>query len=160
MPSSPLASETQLWQVISIDAVLADADPRMHGGLYDHRLELFDHFMQGRPAGVAYGKISKVLHAKRPGLFPVLDNYLRVLYRVKARLAAEQHNVGRNAVRYAFWAAIRDDVINPDNVTALQNLRYRLKAHTDPIVQRVAGLTDVRLLDIVSWGIVAHESAR
>jgi len=106
-----LADQPALWRSVPAEAILADADPQERGGLYDACLALFDHFMQVRSTGISTGKTSKVLHVKRPALFPILDSRVRRAYRRRARAAAAQHNSCRQpAVRYAYWAAIREDV--------------------------------------------------
>jgi hypothetical protein len=147
------AGATSLWCTVPVSALLADADPSVHGGLYDDAIRLFNHFLDCRPRGVAHGKVSKVLHVKRPGLIPILDTKVRVLYRASARAAAKVHNQGRAPVRYAFWAAMRNDVINPDNGAALAELRDFLECQSDSVVRSAAKLTDVRLLDILAWGL-------
>jgi hypothetical protein len=130
----------------------AEADPQELGGLYDAGLALFNHFVQARSTGISIGKISKVLHVERPALFPILDSRVRRAYRRRARVAAAQHNSCRPAtVRYAYWAAIREDVTNPRNVDALHLLRRALRESERQLVARAAGLSDVRLLDVLTW---------
>lgn len=64
------AAEGQgLWSAVAPDARLADADPGEVGVLYDKALSLFNHFYDQRPRGLSRGKISKVLHVKRPDCF-------------------------------------------------------------------------------------------
>lgn len=92
-----------------------------------------------------------MLHIKRPGLFPILDFQLRTTYRLQAHAAAARHNTSRDPVRFAFWAAVRQDLHLPANITALAELRRDLRAQTDPLARSVAGLGDVRLLDLLTW---------
>jgi hypothetical protein len=54
-------------------------------------------------------------------------------------------------VRWSFWAAVRDDVLNPANVEALKAVRTEMRNHRDDLVQGAAALSDVRLLDILTW---------
>jgi hypothetical protein len=114
-------------------------------------LALFDHFDGAGEPGIGYGKISKVLHLKRPHLYPILDSKLRDAFRRPAEAAAERYQHHRPGVRWSFWAAVRDDVINPANVEALNAVRTEMRNHRDDLVQRAAALSDVRLLDILAW---------
>lgn len=99
--------------------------------------------------GVA--KISKVLHLKRPGLFPILDSKVMAVYRTQARAAAALYpHRGRRAL---FWAAIRDDLCANLDSGALPLFRSRLAQSETEHVRRIAGLTDVRLLDLLTWAI-------
>jgi hypothetical protein len=140
-----------LWHAVPVDARLVDADPSVHGGLYDHMLALFNHFDEANERGIGYGKISKVLHFKRPHLYPILDSKLRDAYRRSAEAAAERYQQHRPGVRRSFWAAVRDDVLNPANVEALKAVRTEMRNYRDDLVQRAAELSDVRLLDILAW---------
>jgi hypothetical protein len=109
------------------------------------------HANSNRKRGIAYGKISKVLHLKRPHLYPILDSKLRKAYRGPAAAAAQRFQQHRPGVRRSFWAAVRDDVLNPANVEALKAVRTEMRAHENELVQRAAELSDVRLLDILVW---------
>jgi hypothetical protein len=140
-----------LWGAVPANARLADADPSVHGGLYDHMLALFDYFAEAGKRGIAYGKTSKVLHLKRPHLYPILDSKLRDAFRRPAEAAAQRYQRHRPGVRWSFWAAVRDDVLNPANVEALKAVRTEMRNHRDDLVQRTAALSDVRLLDILAW---------
>jgi hypothetical protein len=125
-----------LWRAIPVEARLADADPSVRGGLYDHMLALFDHFDGAGKRGIGYGKISKVLHLKRPHLYPILDSKLREAYRRSAEAAAERNQQHRPGVRRSFWVAVRDDVINPANVVALETVRREMRDHEHERVRR------------------------
>jgi len=137
---------TAPWDGVPGDARLADADPDERDGLYDAGVALFDHF-RGRP-GVATAKISKILHMKRPGLIPILDSHLLGTYRAAASEAARSHTNPRDHERM-YWAAIRDDVMDPENAARLTSLRGELRRSNR--TQPLAGLSDIRLLDIVTW---------
>ncbi|UPW02981.1 hypothetical protein M1C57_14935 [Rhodococcus pyridinivorans] len=52
-----------------------------------------------------------------------------------------------------FWAAIRDDVCANLDSGALLMLRHRLAQSESEQARRVASLTDVRLLDLLTWAI-------
>ncbi|WP_446210358.1 DUF6308 family protein [Micromonospora sp. IBSANI012] len=140
-----------LWRTVPPDARLADADPSVRGGLYDDMLALFDYFDSAGEPGIGYGKISKVLHLKRPNLYPILDSKLRDAYREAAAAAADRYQQHRPGVRWSFWTTVRDDVLNPANVEALKAVRTKMHAHENELVRRAAGLSDVRLLDILAW---------
>ena len=95
--------------------------------------------------------LSKVLHLKRPGLFPVRDSKVMAFYRHHARAAAARYpHRGR---RKMFWAAIRDDVCTNLDSGALPLFRRRLAQSESEQVRRIASLTDVRLLDLLTWAV-------
>ena len=130
---------------ISPDARLQDADPFERGGLYDQAQAVASQFVARR--GVGYTKAYKVLHIKRPHLFPVLDARLRRLYAAAERRYSRE-NRDRLLDDYSYWGVIRRDVV--DNEMALRDYRERFAAGDEPL-RRMASLSDVRLLDIVSW---------
>ncbi|NCL73631.1 MULTISPECIES: DUF6308 family protein [unclassified Rhodococcus (in: high G+C Gram-positive bacteria)] len=139
------------WAAVPIEAQLVDADPNISGELYDRAEALYDHFRTAAPRYVGVAKISKVLHLKRPGLFPILDSKVMAFYRHHARAAAARYpHRGRRAV---FWAAIRDDVCTNLDSGALPLFRRRLEQSEAEQVRRIASLTDVRLLDLLSWAV-------
>ncbi|MCW3472271.1 DUF6308 family protein [Rhodococcus pyridinivorans] len=76
------------WEAVPTAAQLIDADPNLGGELYDRAEALYDHFRTAAPRHVGVAKISKVLHLKRPGLFPILDSKVMAFYRHHARAAA------------------------------------------------------------------------
>ncbi|UGQ60500.1 DUF6308 family protein (plasmid) [Rhodococcus pyridinivorans] len=139
------------WAAVPIEAQLVDADPNISGGLYDRAEALYDHFRTAAPRHVEVAKISKVLHLKRPGLFPILDSKVMAFYRLQARAAAARYpHRGRRAM---FWTAIRDDVCTNLDSGALPMLRRRLAQSETDQVRRLATLTDVRLLDVLTWAV-------
>jgi hypothetical protein len=135
------------WKDVAPDADLGDADPGAGGGLYDQADALYQHFRTDAPRGVNIAKISKVLHPKRPALVPILDSHLTTTYRRDARRAALRHP-GRG-YRRMYWAAIRDDLVaNRGCITAL---KARCAQDDREPVRRLAQLTDLRVLDILTW---------
>ena len=139
------------WAAVPVDARLVDADPNRGGELYDRAETFYDHFRTAAPRHVGVAKISKVLHLKRPGLFPILDSKVMEFYRHHARAAAARYpHRGRRAM---FWAAIRDDVCTNLDSGALPLLRRRLAQSESEQVRRIASLTDVRLLDLLTWAV-------
>lgn len=133
-----------LWVAIPSDANIENADPALDGGLYDDMDKLF-RLMTDVP-GVSWAKASKILHFKRPSLYPILDSRLIEIYQEPAAIAARDYP-GRGFNRM-YWAAIRNDVIA--NKSALQELRGGL-ASADAELARLASLSDLRLLDILGW---------
>lgn len=134
------------WDAVPLDARLVDADPDEQGGLYDAARALYDHFF-GTP-GISTAKVSKVLHLKRPHLYPVLDSRLVRRYRPAAR------RIGRTLTRtgapsHTHWGAIRSDLLEPTNVEGIARLRAMIEAF--PPGDELQRLSDVRLLDILAW---------
>lgn len=138
------ASWESHWAAISPDAVINDADPAVEGGLYDSMLKLYT--LMTRIPGVSTAKASKILHFKRPDLYPILDSRLVELYRDSAAVAAQRHP--ERGFKRMYWAAIRNDVVA--NQAALSSLRHDLRNQSDDI-DRLTKLSDLRLLDILSW---------
>jgi len=140
------------WSTVPIDSVLRDADPTVAEGLYDLANQTYSLLSDNAPSRVSMGKISKVLYLMRPGLFPILDSHLQMTYRKAATEAATAVRAVRPEVKFKrmSWAAIRNDLIA--NAQALIDLRDALRQSDDPLVVTAAGrLTDLRLLDILSW---------
>jgi hypothetical protein len=107
----------------------------------------YEHFYTARPRKVDVGKISKVLHIKRPTLFPILDKEVRDCYEVAARRAAKKSP--ERGFKKMFWAAIREDLITNRQSGSLAVLRDALASR--PELRVYTGLTDLRLLDILTW---------
>ena len=99
--------------------------------------------------GVADAKISKVLHAMRPSFFPVLDSRVRKHYRGRA-LRVAQELADQHSFKYAYWAAIRLDLLASDK--ALFQVRSELQEDNDGLVHEWAKhVSDVRLHDVLVW---------
>jgi hypothetical protein len=137
-----------LLAAIPAAAHLRDADPAVHGGLYDQALAVFNRLLT---PGIRFAKLSKILHLKRPRLFPILDSRVLRAYRRTAAETAIRYRTERPGFQLLYWAAVRDDVIASGNIAALAALRELLHQDADSRVQRAAMLTDVRLLDILTW---------
>jgi hypothetical protein len=128
-------------------ADLRDADPAVRGGLYDDLNACYQYFWDKRQPGVGIGKISKVLHIKRPAAYPILDSRVTAFYSDAAKRAAA--NYPALGHKKLFWAAIRADLIANTESGALEMLRERLKSTgLEPYIR----LTDLRLMDILTWG--------
>lgn len=130
-----------------VDGDLRDADPGVCGGLYDSMLHLYDHFAATAPRGVNTAKVSKVLHLKRPTQFPILDRRLVRTYGEPA--AREAARYARRGYRRLYWAAIRRDLI--ESSPPLADLRMRIAGHTAARVRELQAVSDLRLLDMLTW---------
>ncbi|WP_230313546.1 DUF6308 family protein [Nakamurella alba] len=151
------AAETGTPWIEGADSDLVDADPAVHGGLYDHALDLFDWFAGTGKMKIGTAKVSKVLYLKYPALFPILDSRLSRLYRAEAERSADRYRDQGRDYRRMYWSAIRDDVIANRATGALDDARQRLRtaadsgdAHSDRIL-RLTRLSDLRLLDVLAW---------
>lgn len=132
-----------LWSRITFKANLRDAEPTAAGGLWADMLKLYARFTE--VPGISMAKASKILHLKRPNLYPVLDSRLAGLYRGRASDAARKYpELGFKRI---YWAAVRDDLIL--NERPLRTLRAELDAVQSPY--KLSELTDLRILDILSW---------
>jgi len=142
------------WGDVRADADLADADPAATGGDFDHAALLYWYFTSpDRIRGVRVAKLHKVLHIKRPSLFPILDKQVRSLYRDHAvqwvgDLARLQVTIKDSP---PYWAAIRADLVF--NAPQLQACRQELSASREETAVLLAQLTDLRLQDIVAWHV-------
>ncbi len=143
------------WEDVPAESDLADADPRSLDGLYEAASRLYGHFRSDAPRGVSTAKLHKVLHVKRPALFPILDSHLLAVYREPATSAALANP--KLAARRLYWVAIQQDLRREDNRRALAQVREHL-AHYDGAdaieeghVRVMATLSDLRLLDAVAW---------
>lgn len=134
-----------LWAAVPPDADLADADPAATGGLYDAASALHDAH---RLRGVSLGKIGKLLHLKRPALFPVLDRELRWLYDTRATEQAQRPELAFRGYKRVYWEAVRADLVAWRAAGAFAALRAELA--NSEIRSGWAELTDLRLLDITA----------
>lgn len=141
--------ESAPWGQVPAEAALVNADPADDDGLYSAAIELYEHFRSVAPRGVAGAKIHKVLHLKRPGLIPILDSRLQAAYVSAAARAARRYP--KLGARRLYWAAIREDLVDERNASALADVRARLAADEDAKVQAMSRVTDLRLLDAVAW---------
>lgn len=142
------------WTQVPPGSLLKSADPTIEGGLFDAASALYQEVRERAPKDVKAGKISKVLHLMRPGLFPILDSRIRNLYRVEARNASVAIKVERSTFPYSetYWGAIRNDIFS--NEGALLQLRSQAAESANPLVKAAAErVTDVRLLDLLAWKI-------
>lgn len=140
---------------IPTDADLADADPEVRDGLFDGMSDLYRHFRENAPKGIAFAKIHKVLHVKYPAVFPLLDSRLWRSYRDTARTHKSHFPELWDSEHR--WLAVRDDLFAARSSGAIGKLREAMTQyeHSDSAVQQrvreMIQLTDVRLLDILVW---------
>lgn len=141
------------WELIDPQERLGDADPSVEGGLYDKAKDLWSFFVRNAGHGVGVAKIAKVLHLMRPHFFPILDSEVKRRYRQAARQAAGKLNETRPdqaPVRYAYWTAVRSDLLASED--GLEALRLRLLTDDEESVRTwVKYVSDVRMLDVLAW---------
>ena len=143
------------WASVPADADLADADPAMPGGLFADAAWLYWAFTwPDRISGVAVAKVHKILHLKRPGLYPILDDRIKRLYKPYAAIWPERlHYLEGITVADSppYWAAFREDLVR--NHDLLEGYRARLAEDDNETVRLMAELTRLRLQDIIAWTI-------
>jgi hypothetical protein len=141
------------WASVPAGADLSDADPTSPGGLFSKAADLYWTFTwPERIRGVRVAKVHKILHLKRPAMYPILDDRLRTLYEPFAAAWLESlSHLGEltSSDSPPYWAAIRDDLIR--NHDALENYRNWLAREGDETVRLMAKLTHLRLLDVIAW---------
>lgn len=139
------------WEDIPPGEGLVRADPDIPRGLFDKAARLYWHFTSDRISRLRIAKVHKALHVKRPDMYPILDDRIRKLYFSRAELwvgrLARLHVTIDDSAPY--WAAIRQDLAG--NAAELGDYRCQLAADPDETLQRMAGLGDLRLLDVVAW---------
>lgn len=119
-----------------------------------------------RRTGLGFATVAKLLHLKWPEFVPVTDREVMAIYRPRA---VRKHNASTaipgsrqrtTANISAYWLAFREDLLVAQG--ALDAVREALTDLDDPEtddpnatghVERVRGLTDVRLLDMLAWGL-------
>lgn len=143
------------WSSVPVHADLADADPSEPDSLFADATGLYWSFTwPERITGVAVAKVHKILHLKRPGLYPILDERVKGLYRpcAAAWTGRLSHRGGMTLVDSPpYWAAFRDDLVR--NCDALDTYRAQLAEDEDEVVRFMARLTRLRLQDIIAWMI-------
>ena len=122
------------FAAVPVGARLEDAAPA--SPLFDAATELDEKFSGHR--GFGHAKKAKLLHLKRPYLFPVSDSFIRMTY-TNASAGAE------------LLAAVHRDLVNPANVRDFKLLQVRLIA--EPVTSAARLLSEaptLRLLDILA----------
>lgn len=143
------------WSSVPAGADLADADPSVPDGLFAGMAGLYWSFTwPERISGVAVAKLHKILHPKRPGLYPILDERIKSLYMPCASAWTERlEHLGHVTLADSppYWAAFRDDLVR--NYDLLEAYRVQMANDDNEIVRLMAKLTCVRLQDIIAWVI-------
>jgi len=147
------------FDAVAPDDRLEFADPEEAGGLYDRANDLYQHFF--KIDGIKSAKASKLLHLHRPQLYPILDRWVKALYREAADEAAKASTTRSPNGEPMFWAAIREDLIV--NSGSLLDLRHWCAEQHGAATARwslLGGLTDLRLLDVLAWSVARTSSVR
>ncbi len=122
------------FAAVPVGARLEDAAPGSE--LFEAAMALDDKFSGHR--GFGHAKKAKLLHLKRPFLFPVSDSFIRMTYS-EASAGAE------------FLAAVHRDLVNPANTRDFRMLQTRLIAEPTTSAARVLAEAPIlRLLDILA----------
>jgi hypothetical protein len=143
--------DPSVWRAVPRTADLADADLAEEGGLFDAANRLYKSFSS--ISNVKDAKTSKLLHLKRPCLYPILDDQVKRLYLARAVEEAARPEVAWRGYRVTYWAAIRQDLLAWREVQAFEALREQLHQRERPAHAR---LSDVRLLDITAWRLASR----
>lgn len=125
---------------------------------------VYSHFMSEAPKGVSFAKVHKVVHLVRPSVFPILDSRLRSTYWTRQKALSDAGRLpGRDNWRRRTWIAIGEDLIAARADGALTTLREAIASHarrdsnSEPDADALeradllAGVSDLRLLDILTW---------
>jgi len=143
--------DPSVWRAVPPLADLADADAAIEGGLFDAANKLYKAFSS--ISNVKDAKTSKLLHLKRPRLYPILDEQVKRLYLARAVEEAARPEVAWRGYRMTYWAAIRQDLLAWREVQAFEALREQLHHRGRPEHARLSG---VRLLDITAWRLASR----
>lgn len=130
---------------------------------------LFTSLARGDEGGWREAATSKILHLKWPHFFPVIDGELRELYSdqaLEAELRIHGSRRRKHATTTAYWIAVRQDLLRPENMAADEATREGLGSASDhEKAALLTQLSSLRLLDALAWAIAAKglspgESAR
>jgi len=98
--------------------------------------------------------VHKILHLKRPGLYPILDNRIKRLYKPSAAAWPGRLQYLRGVTvtdSPPYWAAFREDLVR--NHDPLEAYRTQLADDDNETIRLMAKLTRLRLQDIIAWMI-------
>lgn len=99
-------------------------------------------------SGIARAKRSKLLHAKRPGLFFISDSHTGKLYEESVKAIAKERGDGSAG----YWAAAQQD-IQQDEFGELMDEVSSIVVEGLSGRPTLAPLTRLRVLDIVAWSL-------
>jgi hypothetical protein len=149
-----------LWDAVPHWATLEMADPASVPGLYDDALALYEHFHKVR--GIGPAKASKLLHLKRPALYPIVDTKVMDLYRATGAPAAAAKSNPRSKDRgwkEVFWDVIRNDLItNRRCLYELHQLLVAAGTGGDEKAALLGRLGPLRLLGAILWRLPASKA--
>ncbi|WP_370323782.1 DUF6308 family protein [Euzebya sp.] len=126
---------------------------------------LFDYWTS--LGGLAFGTVGKLLHIKWPDFVPITDSEFLGVYQERAvkhhnasmgikESVGDQRAPTKTANVRAYWMAFREDLVaSSDGLAHMKELLRDLPADSEQTVthvQRLSGLTDLRLLDALVWG--------
>jgi len=123
----------------ALRAIDADASLAVRSVPWTQLTLLFDAFADIR--GVGFSKMTKALHPKRPALIPMLDSFIQAYLKPEASLAEP---FGERAT--ALVRSYKQDLDR--NRAALREVRREL-------ARRGYALTEVRILDLLIWSVMA-----
>jgi Family of unknown function (DUF6308) len=149
---------TAPWHDVPAGSELAAANPAERDGPFDKAAALYYHFAVPHERGIGRSKIHKVLHLKRPCLYPLLDRNLVHLYKVRARDWIDVIPGAAAGDSVTYWAAIRADLTAQRNSAELVACRTALLSSS--ATAAMATLPAVRLLDILAWDVAAPVGKR
>jgi hypothetical protein len=145
------------WVSVPAGADLTDADPSKSDGLFADAAQLYWSFTgPERIPGAAVAKAHKILHLKRPGLYPILDQRVKRLYQpYAAQWVGRLSHLGGTtpADSPPYWSAFRDDLVR--NCDLLRTYQAQMTGDEDEVVRTMAKLTCLRLQDIIAWMVAA-----
>jgi hypothetical protein len=105
---------------------------------------------------VSVAKVHKILHLKRPGLYPILDERVKSLYwPCAAEWTGRLGHLGGTTLADSppYWAAFRDDLVR--NCDALRTFQAQMAEDKDGVVRTMAKLACLRLQDMIAWMVAA-----
>jgi Family of unknown function (DUF6308) len=139
------------WAGIAPGARLGEPRPAVFNAEMAGADALYHHFFR-KHSGMATATLSKVLHLKRPGFYPILDSKTSRLYRQVG--IAKMQATGLTQTP-ALWLCVRDDLLREENQAALAWIRGQIAAQAgrNPALANVQLLTDLRILDIIAWNL-------
>jgi hypothetical protein len=146
VPTMIAAAAEAPWGLVDWEEDLITApDPE---DLLGRAEKLYDHFRYFRERGLGPTRTHKLLHLKRPAVYPIVDSVVRRTYKRHAERAAEVR--GRGGTHY--WLALAEELrVNGEVFAALR------EALGD---QRIGQLSTPRLFDILIWSLHGREAAQ
>jgi hypothetical protein len=123
--------ETAPWEAVSFEDDLLDVDWL---NLLDRAEQIYRHFRPNAGPRLGPTRTHKLLHLKRPHVFPIIDSVVRETYRERARAQGNR-----------YWPVLAQEI--QDNREAYGALARRLTT------ERVGRLTVPRLHDILVWSL-------